>query len=101
MPTEPVEAFYEKLNRHPVLKARMEALLKLVEDAEDDIVKADQAEQRVIEELRQMGNEVLNDCATCRVGKTKTPKEAEGEAKYVASGKKTLLAYHLWRSKRC
>lgn len=73
------EALFEKLNRHPILKARIEELLKLVEDA--DIEKASQAEQRVIEELRQMGNEVLNDWAVERVKKTKRPKEAKANGK--------------------
>lgn len=89
--TTEAQTFYEKFNRHPVLKARMEALLALVEDAGDDIVKAAEAEQRVMEELRQMGNEVLNDWASHRVAKTQTPKGRKGEAKYVASGKKNSV----------
>jgi hypothetical protein len=34
-------------------------LLGVVEDAEGGLEKADAAERRVIEELRQMGNEAL------------------------------------------
>ncbi|QLH48621.1 MAG: ISKra4 family transposase [Candidatus Accumulibacter cognatus] len=49
----------ERLNRHPTLRARMESLLGVVEDAAGDLEKADAAERRVIEELRQMGNEAL------------------------------------------
>jgi hypothetical protein len=47
----------ERLNRHPPLRARMESLLAVVEDAAGDGAKADAAERRVIDELRQMGNE--------------------------------------------
>lgn len=52
-------AFLQRLNGHPVLRARVESLLGVVEDAAGDLEKADAAERRVIEELRQMGNEAL------------------------------------------
>lgn len=85
------QALYERLNRHPVLMLRMEALLDLVEDVGEDIVKAAEAEQRAIEELRQMGNEVLHDWAAHQVEKTKAPATLEEEEKYVASGKKNFV----------
>ena len=47
----------QRLKRHPLLRARVESLLGVVEDAEGDLEKADAAERRVIEELRQMGND--------------------------------------------
>ena len=53
----------ERLNKHPDLKKRIDELLKIVEDAEGDIEKANEAEQMVIEELRKMGNEVLHSWA--------------------------------------
>jgi len=45
----------EKLKEHPELKERFEELLAVVENAKGDAVKADEAEERVTEELRQMG----------------------------------------------
>jgi hypothetical protein len=42
---------------------RIERLVALVEDAEGDVEKADEAERRLIEELRQMGNEALHSWA--------------------------------------
>jgi hypothetical protein len=51
--------FLQRLNGHPVLRARFESLLGVVEDAGGDLEKADAAERRGIEEVRQMGNEVL------------------------------------------
>ena len=54
---------FERLNRHPHLRARMESLLAVVEDAEGDCERADAAERRVIEELRQMGYEALTGWA--------------------------------------
>jgi len=56
----------ERLNKHPDLKKRIDELLKIVEDAEGDIQKANEAEQMVIEELRKMGNEALHSWARTR-----------------------------------
>ena len=53
----------ERLEGYPKLKNRIGALLAIVEDSGSDLEKADDAEQRVIEELRQMGNDVLHDWA--------------------------------------
>ena len=53
------------LDAHPILKARIVGLASLVENAET-IVLADDAERRVIEELRGMGNELLTDWAQSR-----------------------------------
>lgn len=56
----------ERLNRHPVLKKRIEALLNIVENSSGDTDTADDAEKRVVQELRQMGNEILYDWASER-----------------------------------
>ena len=61
--TEPTN-WEERLNRHPELKAKIEALLSVVENAEGDIVKANEVEQRVIEEIRQLGQAALQGWAT-------------------------------------
>ena len=58
-----------RLDAHPILKARMMGLLDLVENAET-IELADEAERRVIEELRGMGNELLTDWAQRRIAQT-------------------------------
>lgn len=50
----------ERLKRHPELRAKFEMLLEVVENAAGDIEKAAEAERRVSEELKQIGNEVLN-----------------------------------------
>lgn len=48
-----------QLDKHPQLKARIKALLDVVENAEGNVVRADEAEQRFIEELRLMGLEAM------------------------------------------
>lgn len=52
-----------RLEAHPHLKARVEELLGIVEDAAGEVQKADEAERRVIEALRQLGHELLQDWA--------------------------------------
>jgi hypothetical protein len=54
------EDLESRLNRHPHLRARIESLLGIIDNAGDDLEKASAAEQRVIEELRRMGNEALH-----------------------------------------
>jgi hypothetical protein len=54
----------ERLNRHPELRTKIESLLSVVENAEGDVVKANEAEQRVIEEIRQLGQAALQGWAT-------------------------------------
>jgi histidinol dehydrogenase len=58
------ESLEERLNRHPDLKTKVESLLSVVENAEGDWVKANAAEQRVIEEIRQLGQTALQAWAT-------------------------------------
>lgn len=54
----------ERLAAHPELRARFEQILALVEDVDDQVNTADEAEERTIEEMRRLGNEILHDWAT-------------------------------------
>jgi hypothetical protein len=58
-----------RLNRHPQLRGRIERLVDLVEDVGDDLRTADDAERRVIEEVRRLGQEVLGNWADGQVAK--------------------------------
>ncbi len=53
----------ERLNQHPQLRARIESLLSVVENAQGDVTKADEAEQRVVKEIRHLGQEALQEWA--------------------------------------
>lgn len=87
MPLSPQDCdFTIRLNRHPTLKARLISLLAIAEDTGDDLVKAADAEQRVIEEIRRLGTELLTDWAETRVTKTAAALVAKGTG--VSSGKK-------------
>ena len=56
----PSRSLEERLQDHPELRAKMERLLGVVENAAGDVEKAAEAERRVTEELRQMGHEALH-----------------------------------------
>jgi hypothetical protein len=75
----------KRLNKLPHLKNRIEQLLKIVEDADGDLKKADEAEKRVIEELRKMGNEVLHDWA---INRERQGFEAASQKGLIKNGKK-------------
>lgn len=68
----------ERLEVHPELKERVERLLAVVENASGDIEKANEAERRVFEELRQMGQEALTGWAERQHAKKVKVLEAEG-----------------------
>jgi len=53
----------KRLEEYPELKAKIETLLAIIENAGGDVEKAAEAERRIIEELRQMGHEVLQGWA--------------------------------------
>jgi hypothetical protein len=67
----------ERLKDYPELKAKIEALLGIIENAGGDLEKAAEAEQRIIDEIRHMGNEVLHGWARRQQEK----KEEENNAK--------------------
>jgi chromosome segregation ATPase len=52
-----------KLGQYPELRAKIETMLAMIENAGGEVEKAAEAERRVIEELRQMGSEVLHGWA--------------------------------------
>lgn len=68
-----------RLNRRPDLKKRAESILSISEDEGDGIVKADEAENRIREEVRRMGNEALAGWAESRVEKSGTDLPADGD----------------------
>lgn len=82
-----------RLKKHPKLLARVEALLEVVENAGDDIKKASEAEQRVIEAVRQMGQDALQGWAETRI--TRVSEDANKTAGLRIAGKKTQLAQHV------
>ncbi len=64
-----------RLERHPIIKARITKLLDLVENTGGDLRRADDAEWRAIDELRSMGRELLHEWGQ---------RLADDEARYMA-----------------
>jgi CRP-like cAMP-binding protein len=62
-PSIPSQDFLERLQRYPDLQAEFEALLQIVENSEGDVVKADEAEERVAQELQRLGQQALQTWA--------------------------------------
>ncbi|WYD81752.1 MAG: ISKra4 family transposase [Candidatus Electrothrix gigas] len=80
-----------QLNRHPDIKDRMKSIISIANNDGDGIVTADEAESRVIEEVRRMGNEVLTGWAESRV--EKAGEALPSEEKTVRSGKKKICRH--------
>jgi hypothetical protein len=57
------EEIVKKLKEHPELKARFEQLISIIENPKDEITLADDAEMRVIGQMRELRREVLQDWA--------------------------------------
>ena len=66
-----------RLKMYPELRAKIETMLSIIENAGGDVEKAAVAEQRVIDAMRDLGNDVLHQWAR----QQHTKKESEFHAK--------------------
>ena len=85
----------QRLNAYPVIKKRIKALLNLVENIDGDVEKANDVERKLIEELRQFGNDALH----CWADKQheKQVNAALGKGKNLKKNpKKINLEHNLW-----
>ena len=85
----------ERLKDHPDLLARLEALADIVENAGGDLEKADEAERRVLEQVRHMGQEVLQGWAQ-RQQRKKADQALSQERELKRKEKKLKLAHAVW-----
>jgi hypothetical protein len=69
----------KQLDNHPQLKARIKALLDVVENADGDVVKADEAEQRFIEELRLMGLDAMQAWAERKLNRVEADSDSRSD----------------------
>ncbi len=86
----------ERLRAQPELYERVQRLLEVVENAAGDVVKADEAEQRVVEEVRQLGQAALQGWAVRKLARVEAAAEADPglqrKEKKVSTGKRALGA---------
>lgn len=69
----------ERLEQHPELKERFEMILDIVENTSGDVEKADEAERRAIEAVRQLGNEIVQGWAQRQHQKKENEWDQKGE----------------------
>lgn len=69
----------ERLEKHPELKERFEMIMDLVENVSGEVEKADEAERRAIEAVRQLGNEILLGWAQRQQQKKENECDQRGE----------------------
>lgn len=63
MNTKENEAFLENLDKHPRLKKRFSEILGIAENSSGELITADDAEMKAIEEVRKLGQEVMQEWA--------------------------------------
>ncbi len=79
MPSANPSEFLARLQRHPELQAKFDALLDVVENAAGDASKADEVEQRVFEELRLMGQQAIQAWAARKQQRIETDCDARSD----------------------
>ncbi len=89
-PKESTEVLVQRLEANPLLKARISRILDLAENTDGEVITADEAEERAIQELRKLGQELLQGWGQ-RVAETEAQKLAKHPG-VKAHLKKTPLA---------
>lgn len=79
--------FIKRLEKHPNLRARMEAILEVAENTREEFATADAAELQLIKEVRTLGAETLESWAANRE-KTNTQSYKREHASATCHGKK-------------
>lgn len=77
----------QRLEKHPHLRARMEAILDVAENSAEEFPTADAAELQLIKEVRNLGAESLETWAVSRE-KTSTQSYKQEHANASCHGKK-------------
>lgn len=74
------EEILRGLHEHPQIRQRVASLLSAVQDAGGDLRRADDAEQRLTEELRRLGQEAMQGWAERQVRITEQELRRGGRA---------------------
>ena len=68
------------LREHPAIRSRIAALLAVANDAAGDLKRADDAEDRLVEEIRGLGQELMQTWAQSQVQQTEQDVRHTGRA---------------------
>jgi len=85
------EEMLRHLSSHPEIRNRIATLLSAVDDTAGDLKLSDDAEMRLTQELQRMGQDAMQAWAD--------KQDVRHSGRAHRSGKKTLLAHHIWRHK--
>jgi hypothetical protein len=85
------EALLAFFRTHPELRDRMASIVEAVGNSAGDLVEADAAEDRLVEEMRLLGRAALQSWADERI--TATEREVRLQAGLHRQGKKTPVAH--------
>lgn len=85
--SERIERFIKKAEKHPEVFEQIERILEIVEDETGEAMTADQAEELLVQELRKMGHDALQEWAIEK--QSRIEKEYDGRSKVVKREKKS------------
>ena len=91
------EAFSAILEAHPGLRERFASIAMAVANSGENLKEADAIEERIVEEMRLLGREAMQGWAETQVEATE--KEIRQQPSMHRQGKKTPLAYEIWRNR--
>ena len=94
VPRQTASELGERLRQYPELQAHIEEYLDIVDNSAGDVAKADEAEHRLIELLRQMGRHGLQAWAERKSAKVE--KECEKRSDLVRREKKGSIGARRW-----
>lgn len=85
----------KRIQEHPGLQERFEAILDIAENSSGELITADQAEGKAIEEVKKLGQELLKEWAVRQQDKAvetarKTHVNAKKHEKKSSTGKQPL-----------
>src|SRR5271168_4835860 len=85
------------LEAHPGLRERFASIAIALADQEGNLMEADAIEERLVEEMRLLGRAAMKGWAENQVEATE--KEIRQHPRMHRQGKKTPLAYEIWRNR--
>jgi hypothetical protein len=75
------EELLRRLSRHPKIRSGMVSLLGAVDDEGGDLKRADDAEDRLVEEMQRMGQQAMQAWAQGQVHETEQDVRRSGRAR--------------------
>lgn len=78
-PSTSPQEFLDRLQHHPDLQSEFEAILDIADNSAGDVVKADEVEERVAQQLQLLGQRVIQSWATRKHQKLQAESDARSD----------------------